>query len=299
MQKQTGISENSRTVLRVVIITIIANLIMTILKTVFGIVFLNLAVLSDAIHSASDLLTSVLVIVAIVLSNPKRDKKHNYGHEKVESLMVLLFSVILTAVGGGLIWQGIQGIISPRSSGINYYLIGVTALSLVVKEAMFWYTRHYSKKVKSDILKADAWHHRSDSLSSLAVLLGLASSFFMKTNIIENIAVIIVALLIFKVVFDITKPAIHQLTDRAVNDQTYNQIKEITMSVEGVKNVDSLHTRMFGNTIFVDIEIAVNGDLTTIQSHDIAQAVHDKLESDQDLRVKHCLVHINPFQTDM
>jgi len=292
--RNTKRSENSRTILRITTITIIVNVVLMVVKMVLGLVFDSLSVVSDAIHTASDLFTSLLVVMTVFLSSPKRDKKHNYGREKVESLMILFFSLILVAVGVGLVWQGIQGIILRPETSANYYLIGVILLSLVVKETMFWYVRHFAKKLKSDILKAEAWHHRSDSLSSIAVLIGLVTSIFIKTNIIESIAIIIVAVMIFKVAFDIAKPAIGQLTDRAATEQVYNRIREIASGVNGVEEIDCLRTRVFGNAIYVDIEIAVDGDLTTIQSHDIAHEVHDILESTSDLRIKHCVVHINP-----
>jgi len=287
-------AENSKIILRIATVTIITNIILMIAKMVLGLVFDSLSVVSDAIHTASDLFTSLLVVVAVFLSSPKRDKKHNYGREKVESLMILFFALVLAAVGVGLVWQGIEGIIKNEPTSANYYLIAVIALSLVVKETMFWIVRHFARKIKSDILKAEAWHHRSDSLSSVAVLIGLVAGRFFEINIIESIAVIIVAVMIFKVAFDIARPAIWQLTDRAAGEKTSERIREIALGVEGVQEIDCLRTRMFGSKIYVDIEIAVDGNLTTTQSHEIAQKVHDTLEGAVELQIKHCVVHINP-----
>jgi cation diffusion facilitator family transporter len=287
-------TENSKIILRIATVTIIVNIVLMIAKMVLGLAFDSLSVVSDAIHTASDLLTSLLVVVAVFLSSPKRDKKHNYGHEKVESLMTLFFSLVLVFVGGTLVWQGIEGIVSPHATNVNYYLISIIALSLLVKEAMFWIVRHYARKIKSDILKAEAWHHRSDSLSSVAVLIGLGAGYFLENNIVESIAVLVVAVMIFKVAFDIARPAIWQLTDRAADEKTSDRIRKIAHEVSGVESIDCLRTRMFGSKIFVDIEVAVDGNLTTIQSHGIAQEVHDTLERTADLRIKHCVVHINP-----
>jgi len=263
-------------------------------KLALGLIFGNLSVLSDAIHSSSDLFTSFLIIGAVFLSSPERDKKYNYGREKVEPLVVLFLALIISGIGIFLGYEGIMGIISPKPATFNWYLVGVTILSIVVKEWMFHYEMHYAKKINSGILKADAWHSRSDSLSSIAVLIGLVTSTFLKTNIIESIAVIIVALFIIKVAFNIAKPAVNQLVDKSAGEHVSNRIKEIALQTAGVVSVDKLHTRMFGNSIYVDIEIAVDGNLTTIQSHDIAQEVHDTLENSSDLRIKHCLVHVNP-----
>jgi cation diffusion facilitator family transporter len=291
MSKATN---HARIIIKVSIVTIAANLLLTVIKVVLGLVFGNLSVISDGIHSASDLFTSFLIILAVFLSSPKRDEKHNYGHEKVEPLITLFLALILAGVGATLLWQGIEGVISPSVAEINYYLIGTIVLSIVVKEAMFWYEIYYAKKLNNQMLKADAWHSRSDALSSIAVLIGLICSIFMTTNLIESIAVIIVSLFIFKVAFDVLKPAINQLIDKAAPIATTTKIRDIASAVEGVSNVDLIRSRMFGNRIYVDIEIAVDGNLTVEQSHSIAQSVHDKLEATEDLYIKHCMVHVNP-----
>jgi len=290
----SGYNSNAKIVLRVSIVGIIANVILVAAKLVAGLIFDNLAVLSDAVHSASDLLTSLFVIAAVFLSSPKRDTRHNYGHEKIESLTVLFFAVLLAAIGGLFAWQGIAGLISPRAGEFNIYLIIVTVLSIAVKEALFWYGMHHAKKTKSEILKADAWHSRSDSLASIAVLIGLICSTFMSTNIVESIAVLVVSLFILKVAFDIFRPAVNILIDSAADKKDEQKIIELTQQVEGVKKIDEIKTRIYGSAIIADIEIHVNGKLTVEQGHDIAQAVCDKLENDSSLRIKHCNVHVNP-----
>ena len=287
-------SETSKIILRVSIVTIFVNVVLTVLKLVLGLIFDNLSVLSDAIHSGSDLFTSFLIVAAVFLSSPKRDEKYNYGREKVEPLVVLFLAMIIGTVGVFLGYEGVLGVISPQPAELNWYLIAVTGLSIIVKEWMFYYGMYYAKKINSAMLRADAWHSRSDSLSSIAVLIGLATSLFMKTNIVESIAVIVVALFILKVAFDIAKPAVAQLIDKSAGEQVNSKIKEIASQVDGVISVDKLHTRMFGDRIYVDIEIAVDGNLTTTQSHDIAELVHDTLEGTSELRVKHCVVHVNP-----
>ena len=284
---------SSWTIIRVTVVGITANLVLIALKTVVGLIFGNLSVISDAIHSASDVLTSLLILVAVPMSSHKRDKEHNYGHEKIEPLFTLFFALVLAVVGGVLAWQGIKGIISPEKPEVNAYLIGVTVLSVLVKEAMFRYGIYHAKKLNSEILKADAWHARSDSLSSVAVLVGLITGLFLQTNIAESIVVLIVSALILKVAFDIFLPAINQLTDKAASDETCEKIKQTALSADGVKSVDRLRTRIFGNTIFVDIEIAVDGSLTVDESSKISLAVHDTLEAREDLRIKHCTVCVH------
>lgn len=287
-------SESSQIIIRVSIVTIIVNLVLVVLKTVVGLVFGNLAVVSDAIHSGSDLFTSFLIIAAVFLSSPRADKKHNYGHEKVEPLVTLFLALVILGVGIMLAVEGVRGIIAPGVSELNLYLVGVTIFSLAVKEWMFWYEIRAARKANCEMLRADAWHSRSDGLSSIAVLVGLLSSAFMETDILESIAVIIVAAFIFKVALGILRRAIEQLVDKAADDKTCAQICEIAAQTDGVCAVDNLRTRMFGNSIYVDIEIAVEGTLTVDRSHAIAQSVHDALEAAPDLHIKHCMVHVNP-----
>ena len=289
-------AKTRRIILRVSIIGIIANLVLVIAKMTLGLIFDNLSVLSDAVHSASDLVTSLFVVVAVFLSNPKRDKKHNYGHEKIEPLMVMFFAVALAGIGGYLAYQGIAGIVNPGVAEFNVYLVIVTVLSILVKEALFWYGMHYAKKTKSQMLKADAWHSRSDSLTSIAVLIGLLSSLFMSSNIIESVAVLVVSLFIFKVAFDIFRPSVHQLTDRAASDKTCDKIREIASSIEGVNGIEDLRTRIFGNKIYADLVISVDGGLQVAQAHEIATAVHDTLEATEELMIKHCTVSVVPGQ---
>jgi len=285
---------SAKIVSKVAIVTLVFNVVLTVLKAVFGFIFYNVSVLSDAIHSFSDVGTTVLVLLSVVLSRPAADKRHNYGHEKIEPIIVLFFSLILGAVGVLLVVQGAKGIAKPTEVGVNYYLVSVTAFSIIIKEAMYWYTIHYAKLTGSNGLKADAWHHRSDSLSSVAVLLGLCLSAVVHTDIIQNIAVIVVAALIIYVAVHILKNCINQLIDKAADDTVHDELNSLILGVEGVAKVDALQTRLFGNAIYVDAEISVDGNLTVHESHKIAQSVHDKLEAQENYHIKHCTVHVNP-----
>jgi len=290
--------ENARIVIRISLITIVINLLLVISKSILGAMFGNLSVLSDAIHSGSDLFTSFLIIAAVFLSSPKRDNQYNYGREKVEPLVVLFLALIIGGVGIFLGWEGIQGLISPEPAELNFYLIAVTVLSILVKEGMFWYEMHYAKKINSAMLKADAWHSRSDSLASVAVLIGLICSTFMETDIIESIAVLVVALFILKVAFDIAKPSIGQLLDKSAGEEAGKEIRKIVLEIEGVKGIDVLNTRLFGNKIYVDIEVSADGALTLEESHKIAHEVHDTLEAHEELRIKHAQVHVTPIKEE-
>jgi len=277
-------------ILRVMLVGIIANIVLVAFKLGASIIFDNLAVMSDAAHSATDLITSLAIVIVVLFSSPKRDKKHNYGHEKIEPLALLFFALLIAGVGILLVWQGIEGILSPKATELNWFLLSVTIASIIVKEALFWYGIYYAKKLKSEILRADAWHSRSDGLASVAVLIGLICSLFLETDIAESIAVLLVSLLIFKVAFSIFRPAIKQLTDTAASEEAYLKIKEITQKIEGVLSIDTLHTRIFGNKIYVEIVIEINAEITALSAHKIMLSVHDTLEANEDLQIKHCSV---------
>ena len=208
--------------------------------------------------------------------------------------MVLMFAVILLAVGGTLIWQGISGIIHPKDVEINYVLIAVTVVSIVVKEGMYWFTIHFAKKIHSATLKADAWHNRSDSLSSIAVLIGLVVGIFTGNDIVESVAVLIVALMIFKVAVEVGISSVNQLIDKAVDEKTETELKQIVSETEGVEGIDSFRTRLFGSAVYIDVEVRVDPTLTVIAAHDIAEEVHCRLEHQDFCPVKHCSVHVNP-----
>jgi cation diffusion facilitator family transporter len=287
--------QNSKIVLRVTLIGIAVNVVLTAVKLAFGIWKNNLAVMSDAATSGADLFTSLLIVVAIFVATPRRNKTHNYGREKIEPLVVLFLSLMLVALGGLLLWQGIDGIINPiKDPDKSWYLIAVTVFSIIVKEFMYFYGMHYAKKTKSEMVKADAKQSRSDSLSSVAVLAGLITSYFIGTNIVESIAVVIVSLFVFKVAFDTFKPAFNQLTDRAASKEVHDKIVKITLEQPGVINVYRLRTRIFGSQIYAELEITVDATLTVAESYAVAGGVHDILEATEELRIKDVVVVVKP-----
>lgn len=174
---------------------------------------------------------------------------------------------------------------------------GVLALiaaivSIIVKEAMFWYTRHYAKKIDSGALMADAWHHRSDALSSIGAFIGIIFA-RMGYVMMDSIACLVICVFIVKAAYDIFKDAIDKMVDKSCSLEVEAEIRTIVMSVDGVKGIDSLSTRLFGNKMYVDIEIRADGEKTLNETHEIAEAVHDSIEA-QFEKVKHIMVHVNP-----
>jgi len=284
---------------RTSIVNMVVSFVLVVVGLTLGIVFRNMGVISDALHTLADIGASMLIIIAVLVSNPKADKNHNYGHEKRQPIIVIFFSLLLMGLATWLAYEGITGIISPTDVDgaltVEFWLlVGIVGLSFISKEAMFWYQIYYAKKYKSDLLKANAWHSRTDSLSSIAVLIGIITGFFIGNNIVESIAVIIVAVLIAWIAVRILIKSLTELTDKAVDEKTVLEIRQHIESVENVIRIDELKTRMFGSAVYVDVEIAVEDTLTVVQGHDIAEAVHDKLEGLEDLEIKHANVHVNP-----
>lgn len=179
----------------------------------------------------------------------------------------------------------------------NIAVPGILALiaaiiSIISKEAMYWYTRYNAKKIDSSALMADAWHHRSDAFSSIGALIGIAGA-RLGFPIMDSIASLIIFVFIIKAAYDIFKDAIDKMVDHACDDDTVNQIRECVMKHEDVLGIDMLQTRIFGNKIYVDLEIATDGSYTLSKAHTIAESVHDDIEKSFP-KVKHIMVHVNP-----
>ena len=279
-------------------VSIAVNLLLSLFKLLAGILAHSGAMISDAIHSASDVGSTFVVIVGVNLSSKKSDKEHQYGHERMECVSSIILSGLLLATGIGIGMNGIENIIKS-TSGASIAIPGTLALiaavvSIVVKEWMFWYTRGAAKKINSGALMADAWHHRSDAMSSVGAFVGIFGA-RMGYPILDPIASVVICLLIGKASIDIFRDAVDKMVDRSCDRQTEESIRRTVLSVEGVKRVDLLQTRLFGSKIYVDLEIAADGTQTLDEAHQIAEHVHHAIEHTFP-DVKHCMVHVNPTE---
>lgn len=278
-------------------ITILGNMILSAFKLVAGIVAQSNAMISDAIHSASDVFSTFVVIIGIKLAAKEADKEHPYGHERLECVAAILLAMVLFLTGLGIGIEALKNIFSGSYSDLQ--VPGILALaaaivSIVSKEGMYWYTRYYAVKIDSGALLADAWHHRSDALSSVGALIGIGGA-RLGFPIMDSIASLVIFLFIVKAAYNIFKDAIDKMVDHSCDEETEKQIYECVMTNKEVLGIDSLHTRIFGNKIYVDIEIMIDGSYTLIRSHEIAEEVHDNIEKNFS-KIKHIMVHVNPAQ---
>ena len=265
-------------------------------KFLAGFVGHSAAMISDAIHSSSDVFGSLIVIVGATISGKKADDGHPYGHERFECVAALLLSLLLALAGIEILKSSVESISSGSYSSMA--APGVIALvaafvSIAVKEAMFWYVQAQAKRISSSSLRAEAWHHRSDALSSIGALIGIAGA-RLGVKVLEPVAGLVISLFILKAAVDIFLEAVNNFTDHSADSVLSKQIYDCVMGCQGVRSVDLLNTRQFGHRIYVDVEVGMDGALSLDAAHGYAQKVHDTLEKSFP-EIKHVMVHMNPF----
>lgn len=299
--KQTTVDNDQfqKTANQVSFVTIVGNLLLSVFKLAAGIIAHSNAMISDSIHSASDVFSTFIVIIGIRLSAKKSDRNHPYGHERLECVAAIILSMVLFVTGSGIGLEACKSILNG-----NYHELavpGVMALiaaviSIISKEAMFWYTRHNALKIDSSALMADAWHHRSDALSSIGALIGILGA-RLGFPVMDSLASLVIFVFIIKAAYDIFKDAVDKMVDHSCDEETEKQIRDCILQNNNVLQIDLLQTRMFGNKIYADIEIGVDGSLTLQKAHHIAEDVHDNIEL-KFPKIKHIMVHVNPVETD-
>ena len=285
-----------KTAVRVSLVSIVGNLLLSLFKLLAGLLAHSGAMVSDAVHSASDVLSSLIVIVGVRLAGREADREHPYGHERYECVAAIVLAVILL-VTGLFIGHGAIETITGRASEAEVpglLALIAAAVSIVCKEGMFWYTRAHARRIDSGALMAEAWHHRSDALSSVGALIGIAGA-RMGYPVLDPVASLIICFFIAKAAFDIFRDATARMVDHSCSDETEAALKACALEQEGVLGVDLLQTRVFGSRIYVDIEIRADGGITLRASHEIAERVHAAIER-RFPKVKHIMVHVNPAE---
>lgn len=298
MENEVLNSQSSKKIImRVSNISIVVNVLLSAIKFVVGVIANSGAMISDAVHSVSDVFSTIIVMIGANAAAKDPDEEHPYGHDRMECIAAIVLAIVLFITGIGV---GITGI--KKIFGGNYGDLAVpgalalvaAVISIVVKEGMFWYTRFYGKKVDSTALLADAWHHRSDALSSVGSFIGILGA-RLGFPICDPLASVVICLFIVKAAYNICKEALDKMVDKSCDDETERKMSDLIKSQEGVISLDLLMTRMFGSKLYVDVEIGADENTPLRDSHAIAENVHNAIEANFP-KVKHCMVHVNPVE---
>lgn len=286
-----------KTAMRVSFVSIVVNIILSVFKLFAGIFARSAAMVSDAVHSASDVFSTIVVIIGIKISRRASDKNHPYGHERLECVAAIVLSTILAVTGLGIGYKALSKMISGNFAEIpvpGMLALVAAIVSIVMKEGMYWYTHINAKRIDSSALMADAWHHRSDALSSVGALIGIGGA-MLGFPVLDTAASLVICVFIEKAAYDIFKDAVDKMVDKACDEEIEEEIKKCALSQEGVLGIDLLRTRVFGNKIYVDIEIRADANETLKEAHCAAEKVHDAIEKKFE-KVKHIMVHVNPME---
>lgn len=287
--------DNKNIANRVSIISIIVNLALSVFKLIVGLLARSSALISDAVHSASDVISTFAVIAGVNISSRASDRGHQYGHERMEAIFSILLSILLFATGIGIGYGAVMKVVSGEyrsAAAPGLIALIAAAVSIAVKEWMFHFTNRAAKKISSTALMADAWHHRSDALSSVGSFAGVLGA-RLGYPVCDPIAGIIICFFIVKAAWDVFYESTNQLVDKSCDESVCIKLREVIAAQDGVVSIDDLKTRLFGAKIYVDVEIGADGNLRLYEAHDIAQRVHDSIEKSFE-NVKHCMVHVNP-----
>ncbi len=277
------------------LVGIIGNVFLSAFKFVAGIMGNSSAMVSDAVHSLSDVFATFIAFLGVRFGRREADASHPYGHERIESLAAIVLGLILLVTGVGIGWVGLEKILAGNYE--NLPIPGMIALvaaivSIAVKEGMFWYTRHWARVIRSSAFEADAWHHRSDAMSSIGALVGVGGS-MLGYPVLDPIASVVICLFILKQGISIIYDALKKMLDTSCGEQFEKEVRQLVDAENQVERIDMLRTRMFGDKVYIDMEIAIDGSMQLTDAHAIAERVHDDIEHTFP-EVKHVMIHVNP-----
>lgn len=279
----------------------VANFILLILKFAAGIIGHSSAMIADAVHSLSDFVTDIIVLVFIHVSSKPKDQSHDYGHGKYETLATSIIGFVLLFVGAGIFWSGLTKIIA-FSKGEPLESPGMIALiaaivSILVKELLYQLTRAVGKKVNSQAVVANAWHHRSDAFSSIGTLIGIGGAILLgpKWRVLDPVAAVVVSFFIVKVSLELIMPAINDLLEKSLPDETENEIVSIIRNVNEIKDPHNLRTRRIGNDYAIEIHVRVDGSVSVSHAHELTLEVEKRLRKQYGENT-HIAVHVEPLK---
>ncbi len=278
---------------RTVIITILMNILLLIIKIIAGLMVNSTALIADGLHSGSDVITSIGVIIGMVMAQKPRDEEHHYGHEKIETITTFLLSVVLIYVGIKIGYSAFIAIIQKKEVHFTYFALFAAFISIVIKEVQYRIVFKIGTKEQSQALIADAWHHRSDALSSVASFIGILGSKY-GIYILDSLAGLAVSAIVIKVGIEIFIDCFQQLIDISIHTDEIDNIKDIIVNKTDTKNISDIRTRQHGSKVFVDIKICVNPDISVCEGHEIAKEVENIIK-EEIKNVKDVIVHVDPY----
>ena len=290
---------------KIVVVTIVGsvvNFLLLIVKFAAGIVGHSGAMIADAVHSLSDFVTDIIVLLFINISSKPKDESHDYGHGKYETLATSIIGIALLCVGAGLFWDGSHKIYDFYIKGEQLESPGKIALvaaiaSIVIKELLYRYTLYVGKQENSQAVIANAWHHRSDAFSSIGTALGIGGAILLGDNwrVLDPIAAVVVSIMIVKVALQLVVPAINDLLEKSLPKEVEDEILVLINETPGVKNPHNLYTRRIGNDFAIEVHIRVDGRTTVSEAHELTLEIEEKLR-DKFGRATHITLHVEPIK---
>ena len=289
-------ASSTREVRRITLWGMALNLVLSAAKFVFGILASSQSLIADGVHSLSDMVTDVAVLIGAPFWSAPPDKSHPYGHGRIETLLTMVIGGILAGVGVLICYHAIVSIREPDQGIPGWSAFAVACVSIVLKELIYRWTITVGKRVRSSALIANAWHHRSDGFSSVPVAVAVLGMHLRPDLVnLDHIAAILVSMLILQAAWRIVWPALKELTDVGMGEEERKRLVEIVTKTEGVRNVHALRTRRVGSGIFVDLHVLVAPEISVGEGHDIAENLERRLLSEE-RDVVDVVVHVEPFE---
>jgi cation diffusion facilitator family transporter len=285
--------QRQQIVKKVTITGAIVNCLLAASQIVFGIIGHSQALLADGFHTLSDLLSDFIILFAIKQSSQAADEDHPYGHGRIETLATVLLGFLLVGAGFGIGYRGINSIISSQQSNPELITIVFAALAIFAKEFLYHYTMKAARRTHSSLLESNAWHHRSDALSSIVVLAGISAQ-LLGVSYMDSLAAVIVAILIVVMGYRLTSKAFAELIDTGLDGELVGKIKSLIEGNESVREIHSLRSRSMGGLGYVDAEVRVNPRLTVSEAHHIAYCLEQAIKTDFP-KIIDVSIHIDPF----
>ena len=280
---------------KITVISILLNIGLTILKILAGILGNSTAIIADGLHSASDIITSIGILIGNKISRKPRDDEHQYGHEKAESLVSFILAAVLIGIALKIGYDGFKELININNILVpNVLPLVVALISIAVKEYQYQITIRVAKRNNSSVLKADAWHHRSDALSSIAAFIGIGGA-MLGFKILDPIATIIVAIVVVKVGINILKSSCDELMDSSISKEDIREIKLLIDNNENVYGIKDFKSRKYGSVAYIDMSIFIDKSKSLEEAHDIADKLERNIISNLGY-IKEINIHTEPFK---